>query len=71
MEFRADYWNWRRIIEAAGLRVTEVHKDFGPPVFKNANLKRSAVRLAGKIISALPYLQYQFVFLIQKPQLSP
>ncbi len=66
MEFAASYWNWKRQFESAGLRVEQTAKDWGPAVFKNANLKRAIARLAGKIVSALPYLQYQFIFVLTK-----
>jgi ubiquinone/menaquinone biosynthesis C-methylase UbiE len=66
MEFAASYWNWKKQFEAAGLMVEQTATDWGPPVFKNANLKRAAARLVGKILSAIPYLQYQFIFVLRK-----
>ncbi len=48
MEFAASYWNWKKQFEAAGLKVESTGTDWGPPVFKNANLKRAVARLAGK-----------------------
>ncbi|HYO07957.1 MAG TPA: class I SAM-dependent methyltransferase [Tepidisphaeraceae bacterium] len=64
MEFRASYWNWKRLFEQSQLTVVKTGTDWGPPVFKNTNLKRAAARLAGKALSALPYLQYQFIFVL-------
>jgi len=66
MEFAASYWNWKRQFESAGLSVVSVAKDWGPPVFKNGNLKRALARLAGKIITAMPFMQYQFIFVLWK-----
>jgi hypothetical protein len=67
MEFAASYWNWKRLFADAGLQIEHVGTDWGPAVFKNANLKRALARLAGKIISAIPFMQYQFVFVLRKP----
>ena len=68
MEFTASYWNWKRQFEAARLTIESAATDFGPPVFKNANLKRALARLAGKILSAIPYMQYQFVFVLRRDE---
>ena len=66
MEFRTHYWGWRRMLESAGFELLKTGIDWGPPVFKNANFKRSAARLAGKIISAIPFMQYQFIFVLRR-----
>ncbi|HEX8524370.1 MAG TPA: class I SAM-dependent methyltransferase [Tepidisphaeraceae bacterium] len=66
MEFRTHYWGWKKLMEEAGLRVERTYTDWGPPVLKNANLKRAVVRLAGKMISAVPFMQYQFIFVVRK-----
>jgi ubiquinone/menaquinone biosynthesis C-methylase UbiE len=66
MEFAASYWNWKKLFQSAGLRVDHTATDWGPKVFKNANLKRAAARLAGKALSAIPYMQYQFIFVMTK-----
>ena len=65
--FAASYWNWRNLFQSAGLKVESTHTDWGPPVFKNANLKRALARLIGKVLSAIPYMQYQFIFVVTKP----
>ena len=70
MEFAASYWNWKRMFETAGLSIDRVGTDWGPPVFKNPNLKRAAARLAGKIISAIPFMQYQFIFVLTKKPIA-
>ena len=66
MEFVASYWNWKRQFESAGLKVESTGTDWGPPVFKNTNLKRVIARLAGKIVSAIPFMQYQFIFVVSR-----
>jgi ubiquinone/menaquinone biosynthesis C-methylase UbiE len=66
MEFRTHYWAWKRLFESAGLRVDKVTTDWGPPVFKNANLKRAIARIVGKMLSAIPFMQYQFVFVLTR-----
>jgi ubiquinone/menaquinone biosynthesis C-methylase UbiE len=67
MEFRTHYWGWKKLIQRAGLLVESAHTDWGPPVFKNANFKRALARTAGKLLSAIPFMQYQFIFLVKKP----
>lgn len=67
MEFRTHYWGWKNLIQSAGLTVEQVRTDWGPPIFKNVNLKRALARTAGKILSAIPFLQYQFIFVVRKP----
>jgi ubiquinone/menaquinone biosynthesis C-methylase UbiE len=66
MEFRTHYWGWRRMLETSGFALVKTGIDWGPPVFKNANLKRAIARLAGKIISAIPFMQYQFIFVLRR-----
>lgn len=66
MEFRTNYWGWKQKIESHGVKVEKAGTDWGPPVFKNANFKRALARLAGKIISAIPFMPYQFIFVIRK-----
>ena len=61
---------WRRLFESAGLRIDKVTTDWGPPVFKNANLKRAIARMVGKMLSAIPYMQYQFVFVLTRAAAS-
>jgi ubiquinone/menaquinone biosynthesis C-methylase UbiE len=67
MEFRTHYWGWRRMLESSGLNVLYAGTDWGPPIFKNANFKRVIARTIGKILCAIPYMQYQFIFVVRKP----
>ncbi|MEO6437049.1 MAG: class I SAM-dependent methyltransferase [Tepidisphaeraceae bacterium] len=66
MEFRTHYWGWKKLLRDCGLEVTRTGADWGPPIFKNANLKRVAARTIGKILSAIPFMQYQFIFVVKK-----
>jgi len=65
-EFRANYWGWKKLICQAGLEVISSGTDWGPPIFKNANLKRAIARTIGKLLSAIPFMQYQFIFTVRK-----
>jgi ubiquinone/menaquinone biosynthesis C-methylase UbiE len=66
MEFRTHYWGWKQKFEAAGFAIEKTGIDWGPPVFKNANLKRAIARMVGKIVSAIPLMQYQFIFVLTR-----
>jgi ubiquinone/menaquinone biosynthesis C-methylase UbiE len=66
MEFRTHYWGWKKLFAEHGLRVDKTGIDWGPPVFKNASAKRAVARLIGKTLSAIPFMQYQFVFVASK-----
>jgi len=70
-ERREHYLGWRRLIEAAGLRVVRVGVDRGPPVFGSRDPRRIAKRLAGRLASLVPGLQYQFVFVAERPESDP
>ena len=65
-EFRAHYWGWKKLVKSAGLEVLGSGIDWGPPVLKNANLKRVIARSIGKILCAIPFMQYQFIFTVRK-----
>jgi ubiquinone/menaquinone biosynthesis C-methylase UbiE len=66
MEFRTHYWGWKALLEERGLKVERTGIDWGPAVFKNANLKRALARMIGKILSAVPFMQYQFIFVVRR-----
>jgi len=65
-ERREHYLAWRRLIEDAGLRVVKVGVDRGPPVLGSRDPRRIAKRLAGRLASLVPGLQYQFVFVAER-----
>ncbi len=67
LEFRATQAGWRGVAEEAGLRVLRVGTDWGPEIFKNRKVARIALRLALRVLSAIPPLRYQFVLVLQKP----
>jgi len=46
--------------------VERVGIDWGPPVFKNANFKRVIARLIGNVLCAIPFMQYQFIFVLTR-----
>ena len=66
MEFRTHYWAWKRLLEERGLHVENTATDWGPPIFKSANPKRALARLIGKMLCAIPFMQYQFVFVVTR-----
>lgn len=66
MEFRTHYAGWKRLIETHGMKVLKTGTDWGPSIFKNANLKRAIARTIGKVLSAVPMMQYQFIFVAEK-----
>jgi ubiquinone/menaquinone biosynthesis C-methylase UbiE len=65
MEFRAGYLTWRRLLKEAGLRIEKVGRDWGPPLRGAPDLKRLLMRLAGKLLSAVPMMQYQFILAVR------
>lgn len=71
MEFRTHYWAWKHLFESSGLSVEKVAADWGPPVFKNANLKRAIARLIGKCLCTIPFMQYQFIFVVSRASRAP
>lgn len=66
-ERREHYFAWRHLIESAGLRVAKVGVDRGPPVLGSHDPRRIAKRLAGRLASLVPGLQYQFTFVADRP----
>lgn len=65
-EFRATRRRWTRLMTDAGFRVTAVGTDSGPAIFKNRKPLRILLRLLVRLLSFLPPLRYQFVFVLQK-----
>ena len=66
MEFRTSYWGWKKLIRAAGLTLTETHVDWGPPVRGAGSAVRAAKRLLGKMLGAVPFMPYQFIFVVMR-----
>ncbi len=61
-EFRATDRRWRRMLADAGLTVLSRGVDYGPPIRGAATTRRKILRAAGKIVSHIPALAYQFIF---------
>jgi ubiquinone/menaquinone biosynthesis C-methylase UbiE len=66
LELRLSYWGWKKLIEAAGLEIIKTGVDWGPPIFGTKNLLRSMKRLAGRMMGIVPFMQYQFVFVLRR-----
>ncbi len=64
-EFRTHYWGWKRIMERNGFEVLTTGKDWGPQVFRNSSARRVLLRIAGRVASLLPYLQYQLIMVLK------
>ena len=67
LEFRATAAGWRRVIEASGLQVVRIATDRGPAILKNRRPLRILLRVALRVLSLVPPLRYQFVFVLRKP----
>src|SRR5262249_41299931 len=67
MEFRANFWKWQGVFFRAGVVFEKTGTDLGPPVFKKSKFKRVVARSSGKILCMIPFMQYQFVFVLRKP----
>jgi len=66
LELRLSYWGWKKLIEAAGLKIIETGVDWGPPIFGTKSFLRSMKRLAGRMMGIVPFMQYQFVFVLRR-----
>jgi ubiquinone/menaquinone biosynthesis C-methylase UbiE len=58
---------WRRLMVEAGLVVERIGADFGPPVLSAASWRQRTRRLGGRVASLVPGLQYQFIFVVRRP----
>ncbi len=67
LEFRATRGGWERVIRQAGFDVVAVGADTGPAILKNYRPTRIVLRILLRLISLVPGLQYQFVFVLRKP----
>lgn len=67
LEFRATRAGWERVMRAAGFQVVRVGTDAGPAIFKNYRPARIVLRLMLRLLSFVPGLAYQFVFVLRKP----
>jgi SAM-dependent methyltransferase len=69
-ELTMTYLGWRRMIRSAGLEVVSTRADRGPKIFRDYRPMRIVFRAGGRILSFLPGLQYQFIFLLRKADSS-
>ena len=67
LEFRATRRGWERVMRTAGFVVVAVDADTGPAIFKNYRPGRIVLRVLLRLISLVPGLAYQFVFVLRKP----
>lgn len=67
LEFRATRSGWERVITAAGFAIMDVRTDAGPAIFKNYRPGRVLLRLLLRLVSLVPPLRYQFIFVLRKP----
>ncbi len=66
LELRLSYWGWKHRITSAGLRIERTGIDWGPPVFGTSSPMRSFKRLVGRVLGVVPFMQYQFVFVLKR-----
>ena len=66
LELRLSYWGWKRHIESAGLRIERTGVDWGPPVLGTKSPTRALKRLVGRALGVVPFMQYQFVFVLKR-----
>jgi hypothetical protein len=64
-EMRRSWFGWKHLFATVGLEVVRTKPDFGPPVFRDARKARAVLRAGAKVLSLVPGLQYQFVFLLR------
>lgn len=66
LEFRATRRNWSRLMSDAGFDIVRVGTDYGPSILKNRRPIKILLRIAVRLISFIPPLRYQFVFVLSK-----
>ena len=67
LEFRATRRGWERLVRASGFEIVRVATDAGPAILKNYKPLRIVLRLLLRLLSLVPPLRYQFVFVLRKP----
>jgi len=66
LEFRSTRRGWTEAFRRAGFEVTSVGTDRGPAIFKNRRPIRILLRVVLRLLSLVPPLRYQFVFVLRK-----
>ena len=67
LEFRATRGGWERVMGGAGFQIVAVGADRGPAILKNYRPTRILLRLSLRVMSLVPGLAYQFVFVLRRP----
>ena len=67
LEFRATRARWEQLMRAAGFHVARVGTDAGPAILKNYRPGRILLRVLLRLVSLVPPLRYQFVFVLRRP----
>jgi SAM-dependent methyltransferase len=66
LEFRATRANWTALATSAGFTVVSIGTDYGPSIFKNRRPVKILLRMIVRLLSFIPPLRYQFVFVLRK-----
>jgi SAM-dependent methyltransferase len=66
LEFRATRANWMRLARNAGFGVLNVGTDYGPAILKNRRPLKILLRIVVRLLSLIPPLRYQFIFVLRK-----
>ena len=67
LEFRATQSGWTSVMTSVGFVVDRVATDWGPALLKNRRPLRLLLRIALRLLSVIPPLRYQFVFVLRRP----
>lgn len=66
LEFRATRRNWTALARDVGFEVMSVGTDYGPAIFKNRRPMKVVLRMIVRLLSFIPPLRYQFVFVLRR-----
>lgn len=66
LEFRATRRNWTALARAVGFEVVRVGTDYGPSILKNRRPVKMLLRVIVRLLSFIPPLRYQFVFVLRR-----
>lgn len=64
MELRLRHGNWRRLFSQGGMRVVATGADRGPAIFRDRRPARVIFRAGAKLLSVVPRMPYQFIFVL-------
>ena len=66
LEFRATRRNWAGLARETGFEILRVGTDYGPSILKNRRPIKILLRIIVRLLSFIPPLRYQFVFVLRK-----